>query len=194
MQIDYLVLTIMQDEERLKVANQILLKHPKFNIRPALFWKTDEDRIFQVFKNTNIEVKRYNVNCGKLGCWASYISLFDEYKNKDADYLVVLQDDAVITPKFESDLYQHYINNNYMDKIYSARLGQYMTGTIFRKKFFDLFFDSIHINGIIKPLDHYLVNVQRQPYPKQVGGPLMLGPNKYLVKLHQIYKKSNITN
>lgn len=191
--ISYVILTVIQDYNRLSIAKNIQKNYPNFKIFPALFWRTDEEYIKRTLNSRNIVDKRYNNICGKIACWASYIEIFSSYLAMESEYLVVLQDDVIIKPTFEKDLKNNYIDSNYIaGKINSARLGPYLSGAIFHNSFFDRFFKSVRETGIIKPLDHYLVNVKKG-YDKVKYLTLMKPPNKRIVSLNrEISKISNI--
>ena len=75
------------------------------------------------------------------------------------DYLVVLQDDTY----FENDFFEsidNIIKSGYIDEnINSARLGQYLSGAIFKKNFYKTFINQLKKYGIVRPLDHCLVGL-----------------------------------
>jgi len=149
--IEYLILTLVDQPGRIQNAENIIAQHPYFKIYPALDYKNNWDQVKSVFKQNNIVDNKYNKQCGKLGCWASYVKIFSEYIHVKPEYLVVIQDDVAIQQSFKKELNKNYISNDFVIKnTFSARLGPFLAGALFHKNFYDIFFKNIQQTGITK--------------------------------------------
>jgi len=176
----------MQDAGRVENASRIRLVEPEFEIYPAIYWRSDGKKIKAMVKN--LPFNRYDFINGSLACWLSYLQAYEKFKNYDR--LVILEDDAKINKDFDKNLHDNYIDNNYLDGPHSARLGKYMTGTIYTSSFYKDFLDSFSQTGITKPIDHYLIGFNK--IYKYSNKPLMKDFSKQIVFYDKIYKRSNI--
>lgn len=171
MNITYTYISLKRDEVRSKFVNSVVNQYPEIKINEAVDFQK-KDNLNDFFKyldieNIHIEKKRdprnykdsHSINffSAKISIFASYLNVLRKYK--DSDYLVVIQDDAYFSKSFFNDI-NDLINSNYMtEQIPSARLGQYLSGSIFKKNFYDLLIQQLKKTGIVRPLDHTLIGL-----------------------------------
>ena len=171
MNIAFVYLLLERDKLRSEFVKNVTSKYSQFKIEKAIDWQDDNQikNIKQKLNDLNInlktdrdpdlisDIKEKNIKKAKLAIYGSYINLLEKYMNYD--YLVVLQDDTY----FENDFFEsidNIIKSGYIDEnINSARLGQYLSGAIFKKNFYKTFINQLKKYGIVRPLDHCLVGL-----------------------------------
>lgn len=166
--ITYTYISLQRDELRSKFVNSIVDQYPQIKINKAVDPQEKNDLVnflrYLDKEDIHIDKKRDPRNykdphcikffSAKISIFASYLNVLKKYK--DSDYLVVIQDDAYFNKSFFDDI-NNLINSNYMtDQAPSARLGQFLSGAIFKKNFYDLLIEKLKKTGIARPLDHTL--------------------------------------
>lgn len=163
MKIAYVYLVMRRDDVRHKFVKNIISKNNKFEIFDAIDGHDIKavDEVCRKFEHLNIpNVQKFllkgDIRNRKLAVYGSYINLLEKYC--DYDYVVVLQDDTFFEDNFYIEIEQ-LINSGYIDTIYSSRLGQFLSGAIFHKKFYRKFIESLQKHGLNRPLDHCLIGL-----------------------------------
>ena len=187
--IKYTYLLLESDTTRNNFVNTIVKKFNNIDIDFALDARNTKDlqyayntlnsydiRISNDRNPKNFKGKYKQTLEGKIVLHAAYIDLLKKYAKYD--YLVVLQDDAYfINDNFEQEI-ENLITTEYINLNTSARLGQYMSGTIYGNMFLPKFIAALKTVGIVRPLDRFLVDglpkSQRQ---------LMMFPQKKIVEV-----------
>lgn len=184
MNIKYTYLLLARDKVRSQFVKEMVKQYPIIDIEPAIDAR-DSDSLNYVYKflqenNITIHPRRYPKNPkykkdivvkktleAKTVLYVVYLNLLKTYQNYD--YLVVLQDDAYFKDKDFDQQIRSLIDSHYVSKDDSARLGQYMSGCIFGKMFYNRYKNSLQKTGIVRPLDHYLAfNGLMKPFKEQI--------------------------
>jgi hypothetical protein len=171
MKIKYTYLLLESDTIRHSFVHDMVRQHPIIDIYPAINARNPKDLayVYQILKDNNISIapnrdpSSYSNSVdkktleSKMTIYVAYMKLLEKYMTYD--YVVVLQDDAYFLKNtFEKDIEQ-LISSGYINKIPSARLGQYMSGTIYSQYFLSKYLLELKKTGIVKPLDHYLAGL-----------------------------------
>lgn len=109
--IDYYVINLERRKDRRHVIQQRL---DKFNIHRAKFVKAIDGHIQDlkpIFDNKLILNKYHNYirrefRKGEVGCYISHYNVWEMFKNSNADYGIVFEDDIVILDDFNTKLPQ----------------------------------------------------------------------------------------
>tara|TARA_R110002020_G_scaffold268819_3_gene484108 strand:- start:46938 stop:47588 length:651 start_codon:yes stop_codon:yes gene_type:complete len=92
----------------------------------------------------------------KLSVYGSYIKTLLNYEK--SDFIIILQDDAYFKDHVDAiKTIPETYNENSLSLIKSSRMGQYMSGCIFRRDFIEDLLKELQRTGIYRPMDHYLL-------------------------------------
>lgn len=171
MSITYVYLNLLRDAPRTRFVNSVKAQYPEIKVEPAIDLECGQKLINfleyldkeKIYISKKRDPRSYSdphsvkFFSSKISILASYLNVLKKYEN--SDYLVIIQDDAYFDKDFFNEI-NNLINSNYITKeIPSARLGQYLSGAIFKKNFYNLLFKELKNTGIVRPLDHTLIGL-----------------------------------
>ena len=162
----YKVILVKQSEEKVKHFKEMKKENKFLSAFPAIYWKSDKEQMFSLFKRLGIKVKlNGGILLGPLAIWASNIKLWvdflrkPEYKGKR--YLVVFEDDVFLHKRFRNILHRRLIRTGSL-----IRKGGLLLSNIKGANFICVAYERKHIRrilmylrmvGIKKPIDMQLL-------------------------------------
>lgn len=162
----YKVILVKQSEEKVKHFKEMKKENKFLSAFPAIYWKSDKEQMFSLFKRLGIKVKlNGGILLGPLAIWASNIKLWvdflrkPEYKGKR--YLVVFEDDVFLHKRFRNILHRRLIRTGAL-----RRKGGLLLSNIKGANFISVAYERKHIRrilmylrivGIKKPIDMQLL-------------------------------------
>lgn len=112
--------------------------------------------------------KKWAMGSGSKALWLSQISVFNYFLKTRCNYLVLLEDDAVVPPDLEDTLVKKYINHNEFITLGGTRLGQYASCNLYNKHCVKNILNTIKKYPIDRNLDHYVSNINPSGLKQQV--------------------------
>ena len=162
----YKVILVKQNEKKVKHFEEMKKENNFLSEFPAIYWKSDKEQIFSLFRRLGIKVKlNRSVLLGALAIWASNIKLWvdfltkPEYKGKR--YLVVFEDDVFLHKRFRNILQRQLIRTGALRRngglLLSNRKGANFICVAYERKHIRRILMYLRMVGIKKPIDMQLL-------------------------------------
>lgn len=136
------------------------LKQKKIYPKLALF-----DAVTPLTEDFKKNREKINFKCvlnkcsGRQALWISNISVFNYFLQSKHEYIVIIQDDAIIPKNIKNILEKKHIVHNEFIKLGGTRLGQYASCNLYNKHCVKNILDTIQKYPIDRGLDHYISNI-----------------------------------
>lgn len=164
--VSYKVILVKQSEQKVKHFEEMKRENNFLSAQPALYWKTDKNEIYGLFRKLGIKVRvRRGTRFGVLAIWASNIRLWldflrkPEYRGKK--YLVVFEDDVFLHKRFRNILQRRVIRTGLLKRngglLLSNRKGANFICVAYERKHIKRILMYLRMFGIRKPIDMQLL-------------------------------------
>jgi hypothetical protein len=164
--VSYKVILVKQSEQKVKHFEEMKRENNFLSAQPALYWKTDKNEIYGLFRKLGIKVRvGMGTRFGVLAIWASNIRLWldflrkPEYRGKK--YLVVFEDDVFLHKRFRNILQRRVIGTGLLKRsgglLLSNRKGANFICVAYERKHIKRILMYLRMFGIRKPIDMQLL-------------------------------------
>jgi hypothetical protein len=148
---------------------------PYVNLAKAVDCK-DPEMLMEVLTDNNIHLQWKDKSVGVLGLFASNVIIFNWFLSSKCEYLVILEDDAMMSKNFDSLLKKYYLDEKHYPhqsqewtkrSFQSRRLGQATTGMVYDQKTVKNIFKLINTYGVWAGIDHLYSCIDLKSHPDQ---------------------------